>query len=110
MQSEAGPLGVAGDVATSAVALAGLILVFLGSTVAGFETYQRQEKGSVLGRYQRRAWLSLVGFVFSLVSAAFGIVAKWLHNECAALAAMYTLFLAFALVLVAAVIVVRDIR
>ena len=110
MQPEVGAIGVAGDVATSAVALAGLILVFLGATAAGFDTYERIEKNAVRGRYQRRAWFSYVGFLLSLLSAILAIIAKWLHNECLAAAAIWALFATFLWVAVAAIIVVRDIK
>jgi hypothetical protein len=110
MEGGSGLIGVAGDVATSAVALAGLVLVFLGTISAGFEAYEPQEKRAVVGRYQRRAWLVFVGFVLSLISALLGILGKWLSNECAALAAMVALFLGLAWVLMVAVVVIRDIK
>jgi hypothetical protein len=110
MQGEGGALGVAGDVAAAAVALAGLVLVFLGALAASFESYEPQEKRSVRGRFQLRAWFSFVGFALALISATLGIIAKWLQIECAALGAIWILFLAFLLVLAAAVIAIRDIR
>lgn len=55
-----GALGVAGGVETAAVALTGLVLVFLGALTASFESYVPQEKRSMRGRFQLRAWFSFV--------------------------------------------------
>ena len=71
-----GALRVAGDVATAAVALAGLILVFIGTISTSFDSYQKTEQNAVRARYQRRAWFSFVGFVLAIISAALAILGK----------------------------------
>lgn len=43
-------------------ALPGLILVFLGASLASFDTYTPTEKGAVLLKYRRRGYTSLAGF------------------------------------------------
>ncbi len=102
--------GVAGDVAQSAVALAGLLLVFLGFISTSFDTYQKTEQATVRGRYQRRAWFAFVGFVLALASAGSAISAKLLSNECAALAAVVLIAIALAFALLAALFAVLDIK
>jgi hypothetical protein len=62
-------------VSAAAAALAGLLLVFLGAISTTFDGYERQEQGAVRGRYQRRAWLAFVGFIFAILAAAAGIAA-----------------------------------
>src|SRR5256885_1638039 len=89
-----GALSVAGDVAAASVALAGLILVYLGSISASFDSYEKREQVAVLGKYQRRAWFAFVGFVLSLIAAALAIVSKWQGIDCAALASIVILLLA----------------
>jgi len=105
-----GALGVAGDVATAAVALAGLILVFLGTLSTSFDSYQKTEQNAVRGKYQRRAWFSFVGFVLALLSAGLAISGKWLAIQCAALAGVVILFLSLLWVLVAALLLVMEIK
>lgn len=103
-------LPIAGEITGSATALAGLILVFLGATATAFDSYETREKSTVRPRYQRRAWFAFVGFALALVSALCALVAKWLTNECAGLAAFVLLVLALIWVLFAALSAVREIR
>jgi hypothetical protein len=103
-------LSVAGDVAGSATALAGLILVFLGAISTSFDSYGKQEQGSVRSRYQQRGWFAFVGFALALASAFLALLAKWLSNECAAIASLVLLFVALIWVLFAALSSVREIK
>lgn len=105
-----GALGVAGDVATASIALAGLVLVFLGTISTSFDSYQKAEQNVVRGRYQRRAWFAFVGFALALISGALAIAGKWFGVQCAALAGTVILFVALAWVLVASLFVVMDIK
>ena len=105
-----GALSVAGDVAAASVALAGLILVYLGTISAAFDSYQKNEQVAVRRRYQRRAWFAFLGFVLTLLSSGLAIVGKWLGIDCAALAAIIILLLALLWVLVAAGLVAMDIK
>jgi hypothetical protein len=50
-------------------ALAGLILVFLGASLASFDTYTPTEKGEVRSKYRRRGYTSLAGFGAALLTA-----------------------------------------
>lgn len=103
-------INVAGEVAGAAAALAGLILVFLGSVATAFDSFQKQEQNAVRARYQRRAWFTFVGFVLSLLVVALALVGKWLGSPCAALAAMVLLGIALGWVFVAALGIVREIK
>lgn len=103
-------IGVAGDVATSAMALAGLILIFLGAISTSFDSYQKTEQNTVRGRYQLRAWFAFVGLVLALIAACLAISGKWLTSECAALASIAILFVSLIWVLLAALSAVRQIR
>jgi len=44
-------IDIAGDVASSSSAMAGLILVFIGATATSFDGYQKAQQGAVRGRY-----------------------------------------------------------
>jgi hypothetical protein len=101
---------VSGDVVTASTALAGLILVFLGATSTSYDTYEPTERGTVRGRYQRRAWFAFIGFALALASALLALIGKWFHQECAALAAILIFAVALVWVLFAALFSVREIR
>lgn len=88
-------ISIAGETVTAATALAGLILVYLGSLAASFGTYQPAEKKTVKGGFQRRAWVAFIGLVLALIAAALGVVGKWLPNECVADAATVLLLISF---------------
>ncbi|MER8555178.1 hypothetical protein NKH37_23860 [Mesorhizobium sp. M1217] len=103
-------LPVMGEVAGSATALAGLILVFLGAISTSFDSYAKPERASVLTRYQRRVWFAFVGFTLALASAFMALVAKWLTIECAAIASLVLLFVALIWVLFVALSDVREIK
>ena len=90
----AGAIEVGGDVSAAASALAGLLLVYLGSLSTAFDTYQKAEQGPVRGRYQRRVWFAFLGFPFAVLAAGLGISGKWLHQECVAIASIGCLGLA----------------
>jgi hypothetical protein len=103
-------LGISGDLTAASAALAGLILVFLGSTATSFESYQKQEQASVRARYQRRAWLAFTGLVLCLVALLLSLLGGWLAQECMVLGSLALLVLATGWVLFAALAAVREIK
>jgi hypothetical protein len=105
-----GALSVAGDVVAASVALAGLILVYLGTISTAFDSYQKKEQVTVLGKYRRRAWFAVLSFALSISAAALALIGKWVGIKCAALAAIIILLFALILVLVAAVLIALDIK
>jgi hypothetical protein len=105
-----GAIEVGGDVSAAATALAGLLLVFLGSISTTFDGYQKTEQGAVRGRYQRRAWIAFAGFVFAILAAAGGIAGKTFHQECIAAVALACLVIALAVSLLAALFSALEIR
>jgi hypothetical protein len=86
---------VAGDVVTAATALAGLILVYLGSISASYGGFSSEQQNSVRASHQRRAWLAFVGFVFALVSAALAVTGKWIGIPCMETIAVVFLLITF---------------
>lgn len=102
-------ISIAGESVTAATALAGLILVYLGSLTASFSTYQPQERKSVLASFQKRAWIAFVGLVLALLSAALGVIGKWLPNECVADVGTAFLLVAFAWGVGIALVTAREI-
>jgi hypothetical protein len=104
-----GAVEVAGDVATAASAMAGLVLVFIGAISSSFDSYQKAEQRAVLARYRRRAWFAFAGFVLALLSTLSALIAKWRTWECAAEASLMLLFVALIIVLAAAFFAVREI-
>ena len=85
---------VASDVVTAATALAGLILVYVGSVSTGYATYDPQQQHAVRAVFRRRAWIAVGGFLIAILSAGCAVLGKWLHNECLASAAIVSLLVA----------------
>jgi hypothetical protein len=103
-------LAVSGEVVTAATALAGLILVYIGSLASAYGAFQPQEQKTVRGGYLTRAWLSFVGMAFALAAAMLGVLGKWLSNGCISNAAIVILLLAFVWGAAIAILTVREIK
>ncbi|MGE5562718.1 MAG: hypothetical protein ACM3ZV_05335 [Bacillota bacterium] len=103
-------LNVAGEVVGAATALAGLILVYLGSIAASYASYETTQQGSVRLSHQRRIWLAFIGFVFALSSSALAVVGKWIGSECSATIAVILLFIAFIWGIASALMTVLEVR
>jgi uncharacterized membrane protein len=97
------------DVIVAATALAGLIFVYLGAAVTGFDGYAKSEQHAARTRYQRRVWLSSVGFVLSLVSVFAALLAEWFELSYLAVVSIACLFVAFMVVLLIVVITVKAV-
>lgn len=104
------PVQIAGDIAAAAAALAGLLLVFLGSVSTSYGSYQKQEQNAVRSKYQRMAWLGFIGFCLAVLSAFLSIAGKWFSIDCLVAAAAVLLAVGFALVVMAAFFAVLEIR
>lgn len=102
---------VSGDVVAAATTLAGLVLVFLGATFASYESYDPIQRGTALrARYKHRAWFIFVGFALAVLAALLALAGKWLHQECLALAALAVFVASSLWVVVAAILLIRDIK
>lgn len=88
-------IAVAGEVAGAGTALAGLILVYLGALVTGFEGFQPQERRSNKPRFTKRAWIAFAGVILALLSALCGIAGKGLPSPCIANVGVVLLLLSF---------------
>ncbi|MFO1141481.1 MAG: hypothetical protein U1E59_03660 [Amaricoccus sp.] len=105
-----GGIAVAGEVVTAGTALAGLILIYIGSLVTSFGGYAATEQKSVRARFQARAWLAFVGFVFALGASALAILGKWIGSVCVANVAVWVLFFGFGWAVLATVQGIREIK
>lgn len=101
-------IAVAGEIVTAATALAGLILVYLGSLATAYSAFEPQEQKSVQSRFQKRAWLAFTGMILALIAAALGVLGKWLPNECVADASMIILLITFAWGALIALLTVQE--
>jgi len=102
-------ISASGETVTAATALAGLILVYLGTLANGFSTFQPAEKKTVREKYKRRASFACIGIIFGLVSAALGVLGKWLPNEnCADLSIVF-LLVTFGWCVVVAILTSKEI-
>lgn len=101
---------VSGEVVTAGTALAGLVLIYLGSLVTSYGGYQATEQKAVRGRFQMRAWLAFVGFSLAISSAMLGVLGKWLGSPCTGNASVIVLLVAFAWTVFATIQTIREIR
>lgn len=101
---------VAGDIAAAGSALAGLILVYLGSITSSFASFQPAERRAVLASHQRRVWFAFAGFVLFLIAVALALFAKWLNMPCMAVAALMILLVGMIGLVIAAVLTVMEIK
>jgi hypothetical protein len=104
------PSDIAGDVITGATALAGLILVYLGSIATGYGSYDVTQQHSVMAAYQRRAWFGFVGFVLALLAAAAALVGKWWDLDCLTTVAAVVLLFSFGLGIATALLTVLEVK
>jgi hypothetical protein len=101
---------VSGEVVTAGTALAGLILIYIGSLVTAYGGYQATEQRTVKLRFLARAWLAFVGFVLAFAAAGLAVVGKWIGSDCVSNVSVWILLGAFAWALFATVQAIREIR
>lgn len=102
-------LNVSGEVVTAGTALAGLILIYIGSLVTAYGGYGATEQKSVKLRFLARAWIVFVGFILALLSAALAVLGKWLNSPCASDVSVWILLAAFVWAVFATVQAIREI-
>jgi hypothetical protein len=101
---------LSGDITGASSALAGLLLVFLGATQAGFDGYDKALQRSVLVRYQRKSRLAFAGFVLSLISLILSLIGKRFEFGWMVDLSLVSLLCGIAVVLAAAAISTCEIR
>ena len=103
-------LGIAGDIIQAGTALAGLLIVFLGSAVSGYASYDKTQQKAVRPSHHQRAWFGFWGVVVAIVSVALAVFAKWSSDGGLAIAAMFALLIALAWAGVCAWSTAREIK
>lgn len=103
-------LEMAGDVSSAGTALAGLLLVFMGSIATSFEGYQKTERRAVLTRFRYRIWFAFAGFSLSVLAAVLALLSKAFSWPCAAMIALFMLIIGFGWALAAAIRAAMDVR
>jgi pilus assembly protein TadC len=103
-------LDIGGDIAGAGAALAGLLLVFMGSIATGFDSYEKTEKNAVRRKFQRRVWFAFIGFALAIMAAFLALLGMWLQFECAVFVALVLLFVSFGWVIAAALRAALDVK
>jgi quinol-cytochrome oxidoreductase complex cytochrome b subunit len=103
-------LNIGGDVAAASAALAGLILVYIGSVTASFSSFQPTEKRTVLASHRRRVWFAFVGFALFLSCVVLSLLGKWLAIGCMVIAGFILLVIAMVFLLATAILTVLEIK
>ena len=99
---------VASELFEGGTALAGLILVFLGSVFAAYESHDPAQRALVLSKYQRRAYLAFAGLILALAAAVLAFAGNWSTSPIWLCAATIALGASFIVLLAVAVIAIRD--
>jgi hypothetical protein len=106
----AGVLGLTGDVIAAGAALAGLILVYLGSVATGYAGFERTQQGAVRVSFQRRAWFGVVGVILAIAASGTAILGKWLSHVCLGGSSVILLALALIWVVGTAVLMALEVK
>jgi hypothetical protein len=70
------------DIIAGGAAIAGLLLVFVGNSVAEYRDFDAEASDLVRWRYRKVAWFGFGGFLLSLASVALALIAKlWFLTE-----------------------------
>ncbi len=104
------PAEFAGNLATAATSMAGLLLVFIGATNTSFKGYDTASQRAVAPKFKLRGLLALGGFLLALVAAVLSLVGRWNDGVSYVEGAVVCLILAFLIASIAAIITVLDIR
>lgn len=102
-------LDIAGSIVGAATAASGLILVYIGAAVAAFQSYQPQERRSVLQKYRLRANWAFGALIVSISAAIFALTADWMDATGLAVAAFWLLILALLCVAITAYLSISEI-
>lgn len=103
-------LDIAGTIVGASTATAGLILVFIGTTTAAYESYQAQERRTVKARYRKRAYTAFVALIVSISAVVFGLLADWLDAPGLAVVSFGFLVLSLLGVLWASYVSISEIK
>jgi hypothetical protein len=112
MEAEAtqGVLSLGGDIIAAGTALAGLILVYLGSVANEYASFERTAQGAVRAAFTQRAWFAAAGVVLAISASGIAILGKWLNQSCLVGAAAVLLSLALLWSVLIAVLLAREVR
>ena len=100
---------MAEQILTAATAFAGLLLVFIGNVVAGYEGYHAEAQSDVRAKYQRRGWFAFVAFALALTAALLALLTNWFSIPGLTFTAVGLLILSFIAVVILAFSEVRGI-
>ena len=101
-------VGSAGDVASAATALGGLLLVFIGSVASGFDSYKPEDRGAVRAKFFRKGVFAFAGFVLALVAAVLALAGKLTECQSYVMWAVGCLCLSFVVVGIAAFLSILE--
>jgi hypothetical protein len=101
---------IGGDVVAAGSAVAGLMLVYMGSLSASFSTYSPTEKRTVQGSFSRRMWFACTGLLLNGASIPFGLAAKALDCVCALFVSLGFLMLGLCWLGAVAVLTAQEIK
>jgi len=101
---------IADDLLTASTALAGLIFLFIGTTIGRWDSYSAQQQKAVRRKYQLRGWFGLLGFAAALASAVLALLFNWASFTAIVYASAGFFLVSLGVVCFAAIAQVRGIK
>jgi hypothetical protein len=103
-------VSAAGDLASAATALGGLLLVFIGMVASGFGSYDTEDQSSVRKAFLVKGGFALAGFILALIAAALALGGKLTESACLVKWACASLAVSFIVAAIAAILSVWEMK
>lgn len=104
------PSDIAGDVISGGSALAGLILVYLGSLSTGYSGFDATQQHAVRDFYKKRATFAFIGFVATIIAVIAALFGKWFDIDSMTGAAGFVLIASLAWTIITAYFTMKEIE
>jgi hypothetical protein len=98
-----------GDIIAAGTALAGLIVIYLGTVISEYGSFSTEAQSAVRGKFLPRAWFCLLGIVFAIATSGVAILRKWLGSGSLVGAAAILLSLALLWSVIVAILLAVEI-
>jgi hypothetical protein len=101
---------IAGDIVAAGSAIAGLMLVYMGSLSTGYSGFDPVAMGKAKNAYRRRIWFAFAGVLFTVFAVGLALFGKWQGVPCAITASLGLLLLGLLWVVIAAIETALEIK
>lgn len=103
-------LEMAGNILSAASFFAGLVLAYLGSSVAGYSSYDAVQQNSVRSSFMVRAWLAFSALIIAVGSGGFALLSDWRNDTGLLMVSIWLLAAAAVAGIICAFLTVREVQ